>query len=96
MEKREKLFEILNKAKDYLKDKSSNSFSTTKSFDMEVIDINNEIENSMVFESLNEATNLIFDLIQNNKDGIYNHIKKSLTEKGLNTDNEFRVLFHLS
>ncbi len=87
-EKKEKFELILSKAKEYKKD----NFSTTKSFGFEIIETENEVENSILFNSLDEATELISVFAQMNTEiEVSNNLQKLLSEKNLNHFSEFRL-----
>ena len=88
--KKEKFKLILSKAKDYRNPKGN--FSTIKSFDVEIIEIENEIEDSILFDSLEEATKLISTFAQMNTESeVSNNLQKLLSEKNINNFSEFRL-----
>ena len=86
--KKEKFELILSNAKEYKKD----NFSTAKSFGFEIIETENEIENSILFNSLEEATELISGFAKMNTEiEVSKNLQKLLSEKNINYFSEFRL-----
>jgi len=97
-----KLKDILNKAKHYPTERIGN-FSAingiSKSFGIELIEKENDAENSILFESINQAKEEIYDSIPIQRkitEKIAEDIKKGLDAKGYDRNEAFRILFHLS
>lgn len=90
--KKEKLAKILSNAKHYKINETQNSFSTSASFGFEVIEKNNDIENSILFNSLSEAVEIVSKFAQQNtEEEVKTNLKNLILAKNINFSDEFRL-----
>ena len=88
--KTQKLQEIVNKGRNTITNKTENSFVKTQIFDFEKVDINSESENTILFLSIEEAVNVIYESgVTVTKTEIENVLKSKLG----NIQTEFRLSF---
>jgi hypothetical protein len=91
--KKDEFKAILSKANEFKID----AFSTKKSFDFELIDVNNEIENSILFSSLNEAVEIMSEFTgTNRKNELINQILNFVNVEDLLINPSIRIKFNLS